>query len=174
MNYKTVVERLAESKSDEVIFNHGNDNCIVTLTQLAKSSKKEIRLYTGSLAPEICNNDEYVKAIEGFINSGGKLMIMTEHEPDEKSRLYKLIRSYLGRESNEEEVSEITYPKLIPMVPKWVQYKGKPIHFATGDNSIFRIETDPVKRYARVCFNNEEITGKLIEYFDTELKRRTA
>lgn len=163
MNYKEAVEFLADTKSKEVIMNRGNERCIITLTQLALSSKNQIRLYAGSLNPEICDDSGYVKAIRSFLDNGGELKIMTENVPNPDSLLYEMIKNY--------PLDSPGKVSLKSSIPKWLKYNKFPIHFATGDDAIYRIETDPEARYARVCFNNEKATSILNNHFDKKFEK---
>jgi len=167
MDYNEWVKHLAETKSSEVLLNHGDEQCITTLSMLFANSAQEVRIFCGCLDPEIYDKKDCSAEIISFLKDRkGKLLLMTENDPCD-SELLRWLMEY-KKEHPEQIISRFN-------VQPWIWLSsGEHIHFSLGDSYMYRLEKNPKKRFAEVCYNDEKKASELMEFFDRKLYSLTS
>ncbi|GAB6120993.1 hypothetical protein [Dysgonomonas termitidis] len=177
--YKEAVKYFAEFRKKEVIHNLGDEHAGIIFTNLFEQSNGQLRIVAGSLTSRISQTDEYLSALKGFLSKKDtKLYIMLDSIMDhsgnknnseldnfKSSRLSELLKGF----QNKVEIilsSKRFYIK--------IDDKPKPIHFAVGDDSMYRLETDIKQRQAECCFNDSTFAKILSDSFDELYKEMSS
>ncbi len=162
-NYITYITQLANSKSNVEFLNSDEEHALAVLVQIIKSAQSTLRIFAGALCSTVPSNPEYISALSDFIEKGGQVMIALNafsSEDSTNSNLFKRLAYYIELGKDIHIYSTDAHPYLVSDPGK------NEIHFTTGDNCSYRVETDIVKKTAKCNFNNPEAAANLIEFFD--------
>lgn len=159
--FKEAVQEIAKKKDDVKIHHVGADKSAVILGTIFKYSNHEIRLFVGDFNGAISNDEYYLEKLKKFILRGGKLSVIVNDIGVTPSKAYQMICTY---ESFNPNVSILEY-----------DFTGEldiGIHFAIGDDYMYRIEIDTENYIGVASFNDKELSRSLIDYFDAIFKEK--
>jgi hypothetical protein len=162
-SYKHYVEKISSGRRKDIIHNVGVEHASIVLGNIFSSSEKIVRVFSGKMSNEVTSNKYYLQHLKNYIyqtNGHIKILLNDSAEPDEESEAISFIKNLPDEIRNRVEIRYSTESVYLG------DDKSKKIHFATGDKSIFRIETDPSNHKAYASFNNSEVTADLIRVFD--------
>lgn len=162
--YAKYVKNLADSKKDELFLNSGDEHAEVVLSQIFRSSEKVVRIFAGNLI-RFADKNNYINALMSFIDKEDtELKILLNDYSNEcidrmkKSDLFPILWYYSDKKNK-----NIT----IKYSNQNVYSNGEPVHFTTGDDHMFRIETNLKERKAKCNFNSPKVVEKANTLFDS-------
>ena len=162
-NYIKYISKLSKEKSNVEFLNSDTDRALAVLVQIINSSSRIVRIFAGALCSEVPSDNQYVSALSDFIERNGVVRIMLNQFDDSKakeSNLFKRLAYYLELNKDIKIFSTEARPYLISDPEK------NEIHFTTGDDCAYRVETDIDKKTAKCNFNNPQAAENLIQFFD--------
>lgn len=171
--YRKAVEYYASNSIDNLIHNRGNEHALIIFQNIFRTSNEHIRIAANNLwNDEVVNTKEYIDSLSAFLSKpNSKLDILLTNEPnieDVKHRkgnnIYNMLynhRAYLSGRVRIKSGEGKTF-----------RYDGKPLHFCTADERMYRLETNPDEREAQCNFCDVAHTGKLIDNFDRVYKTK--
>jgi len=177
--YKAAVEYFAKFRKNEVIHNLGDGHAGIIFTNGFEQSNNQLRIVAGSLTSPISQTKEYLSALRGFLSKEDtKLCIILDSIMDhsgkkDNSELDKFKSSGLSELLKDfQDKVEITLSSKRFYIK--IDDKPKPIHFAVGDDSMYRLETDIKQRQAECCFNDPTFAKILSDSFDELYKEMSS
>lgn len=157
--YTNAVEYHSIKKTGEPIYNNSADHAIVVIDYLLRSAKSRIRILTGRLNRQVYDTLPVVRALDGFLDEGGVLEVISEEEIGIHSEFRK-IAEYSAVESN---------------VKFYNLDKTKKIdtHFLISDDDSYRYEPNKEDHKAVASFGDIEKTSLLSKKFNCLLNFST-
>lgn len=167
--YIELVNKLAESNSEDIINNSSPDHAIALFEAMFKHGNGEARVLSGRLNPLIYGDEGVIKAITSFLlRTGNSLRVVIQNVDDQcsdldghghlkENPLVKTLKEKLDK-CFEERVSIKMADGLL---------KDLDFHFTTIGNA-FRFEPDRTKKEAFASFNQAEMTKKLNTIWDKD------
>lgn len=153
-DYDLFINRVAREGDDRTITNGSSSHALSILRAMFRYGKQSIDLFTGSLAPDVYNDDELVKLANDFLKNGGQLQVLMQSVPALRpSKLLALALSY----GNPEKV------KVRCTLPEHVLAKDA-AHFVSMDGRAYRLE-DIESHTAVVSFCDEIRAQRLGQIF---------
>ena len=73
MLYAEFIHELADSNSDVIYRNAGPGHASVVFSNIFRTAKFNIRIYSKGLGHKVTNNTDYLSELEAFLVRGGKL-----------------------------------------------------------------------------------------------------
>lgn len=164
--YKKIVQQCAQTPIDYLLHNEGAEHAVVILSNIFMNAHDRIRMASNRLVnKEIVGQKEYREALVTFLNRpNSHLDIMltyvpSKHETIASSSLFYML--YYHPAYNE--------GRIIIRDGQGKSFVDKDYHhinFCTGDDSMYRIETDIERWKAEANFNDPSKTGMLVNKFD--------
>lgn len=162
-DYFEFVDNLAKNKTDQVFYNSGPSHAAIVMSRIFEYSTKEVKMFCGGFSGQVSNEPIYLNALEKFLSRDKiKLQVVVEdYENNKNGKIYNYLKKYKDKveffrttgkvnmkTKNEAGVDENTF-----------------IHFAIGDNSMLRVETNTTSFEAEVNFaaNNVSVFNDLFE-----------
>lgn len=177
--YREAVAYFAEFRKADIIHNLGNEHAGIIFTNLFNQSHDQLRIVAGSLTSQISQTDEYLSALKGFLSK-------------EDTKLYIILDSIIDHSGNKNnsELENFKSSRLSELLKDFqnkvkitlsskrfyinIDNKPKPIHFAVGDDSMYRLETDIKQRQAECSFNDPTFAKILSDSFDELYKEMSS
>lgn len=163
-SYKEFVHFLSSNGLNKIFLNSDLDKMKAVFTEMFSSSKKELRIFAGTLCNNVSNSEEYVETLSDFIENGGHLKILLNsfnEEEAKKSRLFNRLTYYESLDKYNIEIKGTDEQPV--MNENGVDTK---VHFAIGDKRSYRIETDIDERKAICNMNDPENAKVYADFFD--------
>ncbi|WP_297093994.1 hypothetical protein [uncultured Draconibacterium sp.] len=159
MLYAEYIRELADNNSADIFHNAGAQYASIVFANIFRKAKYHVRIYSKAMNQKVTANKDYLKELRGFLDRGGKLSVMVEDVIDPQGKLSTLLGYYPDN------------VKIKPNVGQVFNYKDKsgetyPVHFATADGQMFRVENDVNGHKARGSFNQVDDSKKLETLFD--------
>ncbi len=167
--YRIAVQNYARNGVDYLFHNRGDEHALIILSNIFRNAKRHIRIAANKLYnDEVVNTEEYINSIKAFLDQ-------------KDTRLSILITTRPTKEEVTEYGPETTFYWMLYNHPAYRQGRveikdgqgsffrnseGKQVNFCTGDNRMFRLESNIKERQAIANFNDEDTTRQLIEAFD--------
>ena len=162
--YQTFIHNLAVNRINQLFFNSDEEKMRSVFIELFNNSNSEIRIFAGNLCNSSVETDLYIEALSDFIERKGRLFILLNNYDSEvakSSNLFKRLAYYIS-EDYDIFIKKTSAKPYISVPNKDKQY----VHFSTGDNQSFRLETDLENRTAICNMNDPTFTGRLVNLFD--------
>lgn len=154
----------------DIFYNEHPATIATIMINLFNSSREEIKIFCGSLNPEIYCNKGVIEALEKALSRGVAVYIITDYEKAEK-------RSKSDPYCGEFEILKWAQENRLQMF----DYKDGTYdinHFIIVDRKSFRLEDlhdeSPVSSRKAVTAYNNKRAEKLLIYFDTLIHDHTA
>lgn len=163
--YQNFVHHLAVNKVNQSFFNSDEDKMRSVFIELFNNSISVVRIFAGSLCNSSVENSAYIEALSDFIERKGSLRILLnnfDQTAARNSNLFKRLAYYIS----EGYSVSIKQTMVKPYITTSTQEKLY-VHFATGDNCAYRLETDIEHRTAMCNMNDPESTERLLVLFDS-------
>lgn len=154
-DYRRYLDQLAAGRGPSTTLEtRSGEHASVMVAQLAKHTSKELLILTRDLEDSVYGTDEVLLAVQGFLERGGKIVLLHENLLPETNRLRTVLRSW-------EPVSEGRVQ--VKHVPPLIQ-SGYKYNFDLGDGRSFRFK--PKKDGDQSLFQfNETAHGKMLREF---------
>lgn len=162
--YAKYVKNLADSKKDELFLNSGDEHAEVVLSQIFRSSGKVVRIFAGNLI-RFGDKSRYINSLMSFLDKDGTELkiLLNDYNIDcmNEMKKYDLFHILLYYSDEKGKVIQIKHSG------RKVYSNGNPVHFTTGDDHMFRIETNLKERKAKCNFNSPKVVEKANTLFDS-------
>lgn len=161
--YREFVRILSEKSDDRIFLNKGAEHALIVLERIFKQSNDIVRIFAGNLCKTVGNEPEYIYALSGFIEKGGKVRILLNDYDEtlaKESNLYMRLAYYKskGKDIIVKQTPAKPYQEADP--------EHKEVHFTVGDKKAYRIETDIKQRAAQCSMNRPDTATMAAEFFD--------
>lgn len=167
--YTQFVHYQALSKNSLDFLNSDEEKMKTVYIEMINNAQSEFRIFAGTLACEVTNSTEFVETLSDFIERGGKIHILLNRYDEEivlKSQLFKRLAYYKSKNKEVVVKRSLDHPYIV------TQEGNKNVHFALGDKTSYRIETDINKRTAICNMNNPEKAAEFAAFFDGLFKKQ--
>lgn len=155
--YRQMIGRLARGRIDQIIPNGHPAHAAVLVEAMFDSAQRDVRIFTGSLAPEAYDQPYLVSAAKRFLEKPA-------------TRLRILIQKPLSRQALEQRLffSELQDTKKVEIRTATGSYSlDDANHFAVMDECGFRYELQHEATQAIANFRAPGIAGQLVTVFDS-------
>lgn len=165
IEYERIVERLAESRSSEMISNSSAEHASILIRTMFKNAANTINIFNGCLANVVYGRDDIIKAAKGFVVRGGKITVVIQDQlADSEIITHSFVKEFKDICCENERKGEF----------KIYRADGScsdlPSHFFVMDDSGYRLEQNKDEPKAFATFNDTEIAGKLNDLFSSILQ----
>lgn len=167
--YRIAVQNYARDGVNYLFHNKGDEHALIILSNIFKNAKSHIRIAANKLYnDEVVNTIEYVESMKAFLDKKDTrldILITTKPTKEEvteygpENTLYWMLYNHPAYRQGRVEIKE-------GQGRFFRNEEGVQVDFCTGDEKMFRLEGDIVKRQAIANFNDEDATRQLIEAFD--------
>lgn len=167
--YRAAVQYFAEKGENYLLHNWGNEHALIILSNIFAHAKSHIRIAANKLYnDDVVNTPEYIRSMKKFLDR-------------KDTRLDILIKEKPTREEVTKFGPETTFYWMLfnheayrqgRVVIKEGEGKcfrssgGEQMDFCTGDETMYRLESDIVQRQAIANFGDPSRTRLLIKLFD--------
>ncbi len=164
--YDKLLKEMIATKNPYIISNDGYECAAYVLSNIFKSSKKTVRIFSECLDSTVTNHpvfkEEWDKLIKRVKTKEINLQILLEKKPT--SEVYGMIKN--------SGICKIAGESFKNLFNKEAQSKdGDKGHFTTGDNQMVRKEYNSKEFLASCCFYSPEYVEILNKVFDNEFKQ---
>lgn len=154
--YREKVERLAATRSTELIYNSSPEHACTILRSLLETADDTVCLVTERLNPHVFGDDAVVSAARTFLSDGEhKLKVLIETDP---ALCLSAGHPFV------EELRQHGGVELRQIPDRYL--RNMDYHFTVADRRAYRFEPDKTKFEASACFNDEANAEKLASIFD--------
>ena len=166
--YRIAVENYARNGVSYLFHNRGDEHALIILTNIFKNARSHIRIAANRLYnDEVVNTREYVESMKAFLDQKDTRLDIfitmkptkdevTEYGPE--NTLYWMLYNHPAYRQGRVTIKDGQ--------GSFFKNNGQQVNFCTGDDRMFRLESNIVERQAIANFNDEESTRELIEAFD--------
>ena len=161
--YKEFVHYQASHQTGLNFLNSDEDKMKTVYIEMLNNAQTEFRIFAGTLACDVTNSSEFVETLSDYIERGGFLHILLNDYDEEKvlqSQLFKRLAYYQFHKKEIIVRQSTDHPYI--NTQEGIRY----VHFALGDKSSYRVETDINNRTAICNMSNPELTIKYATFFD--------
>ncbi len=158
--YQRSIESLAENKDSMVFLNSGKEHAAIVMGNIFKHAKENVRIFAGNFNGAVSCNPYYQENLSNFLKRGGNLKILLqEYNKNKPPEIFNLFTSFdfFYPENVDLKVSNAT---VVSDIDK------NAVHFAIGDETMYRLENDTENYIAKGSFNDSEKSKYLIKIFD--------
>ena len=162
--YQAFVHHLAVNRINQRFLNSDEEKMRSVFVELFNGSNSNVRIFAGNLCNGSVETPLYIEALSDFIERKGSLQILlNNYDPEaaKASNLFKRLAYYIS-EGYSISIKQTSAKPYLTAPNKGKQY----VHFSTGDNQSYRLETDLENRTAICNMNDPTFTGKLVDLFD--------
>lgn len=165
--YRTEVINIADSETENsrIFLNHGPDHAAIVCTEIFKRTKKTVNIYSRQMSGMYSTNPDYLYAFKEMLKNDVKVNILVDNSESletNKSEFLKKIKDL-------ELIDKITFKKATPDYREDLSklFVDKKLHYFTiADNKMFRLEKHDSPYAAFICFNNENVSAKVLSVYD--------
>lgn len=168
--YRMAVKDYASKNIPYLFHNQGDEHALIILTNLFINAKEHIRIAANKLYnDEVVNTRDYIDGMRSFLDKKDtRLSIIITKKPSveeiqkcpRENTFYWMLFNHPAYYQGRVEIKD-------GKGKSFHDESGRQINFCTGDNQMFRLENAIVERKAIANFGDSEMTGRLIESFDT-------
>lgn len=165
-DYTKAVVEFSDSKKDFQFTNKGMLHAAVVVANLIRTTKDELRIYSGEMNSDVANDRYLIKMLNEFLQSGKRLYLILDKMPN-KNEMSESLKQILNSKNNPSrnvkiKVDDGSFKKIVANLFT----DNLPHHFMVADNSAYRIELD-ANEYKAICnFNDEDTVRPLKKIFD--------
>lgn len=186
--FRNSLNKWAIEKNPKILSNDGPQQANAVMTTIFNHAQKEVRIFAsnmdGSISESVGDDGAFMSALDLFLlRPDSRLKVLIESIPESKKKLFTYLEAKALEELLvDEDKRKVDFrlvtdasisdaiAELRPIEEKST-VNGENIHFATGDNHMFRIEYDSKLHNANFSFNNLPITDLLITNFDVNFAK---
>lgn len=169
--YRSAVKDYAARGVDYLFHNEGDEHALIIFTNIFCNAQNTIRISANKLCnKELVNKKEYASALKGFLDKkDSRLFILISIRPTNEEALqddciYKMIFEHQAYKEGRVLIKD-------GQGKSFRDTNNKTVHFCTGDEKMYRIETDVKERKAVANFGDEKTTKVLNGGFDDVFQR---
>lgn len=164
--YKEAVEYFSNSEKNFEFTNKGKDHAATVVSNIIRTTKEELLIYSGNMNRAVANNTSMVKILAEFLDSGKKIQIVLDEIPDEEDRSDSLNLILAARDDSTKDVTvKIDTNHVFSDGLKELFEDSESHHFMVADGQAYRFEID-AEQYKAICnFNDTTIAGELKKSF---------
>jgi hypothetical protein len=164
--YASSVELLAQQKVAYLFNGEGAENSAIIMAALFKHAQSKVRIYARDMDGEISNHKVYTDSLFHFLYAQKRLEILLDND-EPLMNLNRKLQRILAEFAPSGNVKLRLANDAFRSDLRQIATDGtSAYHFALGDKSILRIETDIATRAFICSFNNEAIVMSLGAVFD--------
>lgn len=157
--YRSVIENLADNKESMAYANAGPEHAAIVFANIFRTSNTLVNVFAGNMNGGISSSKAYLEQLNGFLERKGKLrIILQEFDRENNKELFALLKRYAFFHSDQVKVYRTDSTILNTDT-------NTPIHFCTGDNTMYRMEQNTSKFFATGSFNDPKWVSSLKELF---------
>lgn len=154
--YRKYLEGLASSHSPELFANGGKEHATILYDILLKHSNRMVRIFCEEGVSEIWQDESVQHALREFASKPGTtLQILVENQGDDGFAGVRMMENVTVRHATQEDISKVHS-----------HFDNDNCNFAVFDDDKFRYEYDKRNYKAYGSFNDEEVSGTMIQLFD--------
>ncbi|TAF73544.1 MAG: hypothetical protein EAZ53_11850 [Bacteroidetes bacterium] len=165
--YRTEVINIADSETENsrIFLNHGPDHAAIVCTEIFKRTKKTVNIYSRQMSGMYSTNPDYLYAFKELLKNDVKVNILVDNSDSLESNKSE----FLKKIKNIELIDKIKFKKATPDFREDLSnlFVDKKLHYFTiADNKMFRLEKHDSPYAAFICFNNENVSAKVLSIYD--------
>ena len=150
--YREGVEGLMNLGSSAPISNGMVEHAAILFEVFFRHEKSQVRIFCKNLNAAVFNSRPLIQAAREAVQSGKKIRIMVQDEP-EPSDFFDFLKS----SASNANVELLQAPE---------GFRSKPFNFATMDETAVRVEPDRANTKATASMNLPDVAKSWAEYFD--------
>lgn len=167
LDYQSEVINIANSESENsrIFLNHSPDHAAIVCTEIFKRTKEFVCIYSRQMSGMYSTNPDYLYAFKEMLKRDVKVNILV----DNSKTLETNKSEFLKKIQDIELVDKIKFKKATPDYREDLSnlFVDKKLHYFTiSDNKMFRIEKHDSPYEAFICFNNDEVSSKVLSIYD--------
>lgn len=163
--YKTYINELAKSNSEQLFTNGGIEYASVLMAVLFENTKKDARIFCQGFKPTLITKDPYWKALKDYLNKDGNtLKVLVETDEFSKEQPLQLLKEEKYKRGDNSIQVRVASKETIESI--YAKLSGNPCNFAVFDHDKFRFESEPDGYKAFGSFNRKNYASALISIFD--------
>jgi hypothetical protein len=167
-DYKTLVELLADSRSEESVGNSTIEHAQILVSNLVRTAEREVVIICGKEDAPVFGAPSVFSEMFGFLRRGGTLNLMldTSRQAIDATGDGAVAQPVDDRYAGAWEVITTNLADSVQGQPgtfasSEVDASRCPIHFLVADNRAYRVEPEKRKIAAVACFNDPVIANEL-------------
>lgn len=167
-DYQEAVKYFSDNQENFEFTNKGIHHATSVVSNLIRTTKNELLIYSGSLNKDVASDSHLVKMLNIFLESGKALRVVLDHMPsdEEKSEALKQIIASM-KNSKRDVILKVDSDQVFSNGIKDLFKDGEAHHFMVADKMAYRFEIDAIQ-YKAICnFNDEKIAADLTSAFYT-------
>ena len=154
------------SKPDAPSFNNeGKEHALILMQEIFKFCKSKIKIFAKGLGGKLASDEEYIKAIEGYLEEGGEIEVLVENNTylnDNSSALNLLSKRSIH---NDRISCRVVKEGVVTMINSHFTALDN-CNFLVGDGRVTRVEFNPENFKAVANFHDRLRAEKLNKIFD--------
>lgn len=161
-DYFAFVDGLASRRENEVFFNSGPVHAAIVMSRIFKHATHEVKIYCGGFNGAVSNDPEYLKYLQVFLSKRGSLKILAQQDLSKKgAKIFEVLENYSTVD--------------IRLTGETVLHSDtqQPVHFAVGDDKMYRLEVGVEDYTAQVNFGDQQTATEFGRFFDDLFSRST-
>ncbi|MEO1259575.1 MAG: hypothetical protein AAFZ15_12295, partial [Bacteroidota bacterium] len=171
IEYKNAIEEFASKRLELSFGNKGAIHAAIVVTTIFDNSS-EVRIFAHNMNGEISNLAGYYQSLVNFIESGKRLTVVLDglKEDFPIKKLSQACRFIYEESNKNNNVNLLKASESFTKEIQKISANNTLSHFAIGDDSMIRIETDNDQHIAPFCsFNSKKVASIFIDAFDKQL-----
>lgn len=155
IEYRARVERAAQNRNAERIYNGTTEHAQVVIETLFRTADKDVLVLNSCINNKVFGTENTLEAADAFLNKeGASIRVLVENEPAGGWKDNLFVRKF-GERKN---VS-------IKLVPDYVKSMFD-FHFTVADKASYRFEADKTKHAAIASFGDDDAGQNLASIFE--------
>ncbi|WP_157446893.1 hypothetical protein [Cytophaga aurantiaca] len=164
-DYRVAVKKLAELQDGLLFENDGIYHAAIVNSSIFDTAEEIVRIYSNGMRGSFSTLDEYFNSITKFLSNDRIVKVIIDSAITQENKfLQKLTSKYESIPEN--IVIKIASKDFVDDIKSISSNNNYVHHFTTGDNRMFRLETNNEKHTAFVSFNKPEVAELLNTIFD--------
>lgn len=166
LEYKKGVIALADSETENsrIFLNHGPDHAAIVCTEIFKRTNQEVNIYSRQMSGKYSTNPDYLNSFKDMLNRGVKVNILVDNSESIETNKSEFLKELKDKEL----IESITFKKATDEYKSDLAsvFVDKKLHYFTiSDKKMFRLEKHDTPYAAYICFNNQNISTKVLDVF---------
>jgi hypothetical protein len=160
--YQNFIKELSDKQSDFIYHNSGAEYASIVFSNIFRTANRIVRMHSRALSPKVTDLDTYLMELNGYLSRGGELKIILEDEMDPDSNISKILNNPVYKN----QINILSNKgSIFHMKTNDIEI---PVHIATADGRMYRVEKDIENHLAFGSFNDKTITEHIEELFDNK------
>jgi hypothetical protein len=148
--------------------NKGAHHAAIVMANIFNYATDNVKMFAGNFNGDISDTSIYLASLEAFIKEGGSLDIIFEQAPNPGSKALRLIKSYQQQAAYKHNITiKMATPEAIQAYKaRFKDTHQTMIHFAVGDEKMYRCELDVVTYKALCNLDDRLLAGQLLDFHE--------